>query len=262
MPEFQEKSIVRSTEQFGSGFHRLTLHAPRIAAVALPGQFVMATCSDTLDPLLRRPFSIHRCPTPELIQLLIRVVGRGTGLLAACSPGQEVGLIGPLGRGFSLKAKSPSCLVGGGIGIAPLLFLADRLKTENPAAIEDCHVLLGARSGPELAPLAADFSALGCQVETATDDGSLGHHGLVTDLLPPHLPGIHKVYVCGPQPMMAAVASLCRSAEVGCEASLEAHMACGLGACLGCTVHGVRRQYLHVCKDGPVMIAEEVAWDR
>lgn len=218
----------------------------------------MATCGPTLDPLLRRPFSIHRCSGPETIQLLIRVIGRGTELLARCRPGESVSLIGPLGRGFRLPAPTtPVCLVGGGIGIAPLLFWADRLD-----APERCAVLLGSRTGEELTELTAAFSQLGCRVETATDDGSLGHHGLVIDLLIPHLTTVSKVYACGPHPMLAAVAAACRSARVPCEVSLEAHMACGLGACLGCTVPGADGRYLHVCKNGPVMAAEEVAWNR
>jgi dihydroorotate dehydrogenase electron transfer subunit len=125
-----------------------------------------------------------------------------------------------------------------------------------------CRVLLGGRSSDEILFLTAEFTRLGYLVETATDDGTLGHRGLVTDLLPPSLPLMKQVYVCGPHPMMAAVAGMCREAGVACQASLEAHMACGLGACLGCTVHGTETLYRHVCKHGPVFNAEEVAWTR
>ncbi len=261
MPEYQENSIVESVEQLAGTLFRLTLVAPSIAATAQPGQFVMAACGPSLDPLLRRPFSIHRILDPDRIQLLFRVVGKGTGLLAGCKPGQPLSLIGPLGRGFRPPPQGPVCLVGGGIGIAPLLFLADRFRaaSSNPLA---CTVLLGAQTGDELTSLAREFAALRCQVETATDDGSLGYHGFVTDLLAPHLATAQQVYVCGPQPMMARVALESQAAQVGCQASLEAHMACGLGACLGCTIHGSDERYRHVCKHGPVFQAEEVAWTR
>lgn len=260
MPEYQEKSIVHAVEHLAGAFLRLTLHAPLIAAAAEPGQFVMAACGPSLDPLLRRPFSIHRRLGNDRIQLLIRVVGRGSELLTALRPGQPLSLVGPLGRGFQPPPPGPVCLVGGGIGIAPLLFWADRLHADRPATMPT--VLLGSRTGNELTDLASEFGALGCRVATATDDGTLGHHGLVTDLLARQLATAKKVYVCGPQPMMAAAAGMCRAMHVPCEVSLEAHMACGLGACLGCTVHGSRGHYLHVCKDGPVMNAEEVAWTR
>jgi dihydroorotate dehydrogenase electron transfer subunit len=261
MPEYQENSIVQKVEPLTGDFFRLTLSAPQIASTALPGQFVMAACGPFQDPLLRRPFSIHRSNGADAIQLLIRVIGKGTDLLARAQPGQTLSLIGPLGKGFDSTPDRPICLVGGGIGIAPLLFLAERMRMRQVGAFS-CLALLGSRSGAELTPLVTEFNALGCQVETATDDGSLGHHGLVTDLLAGQLARVHRVATCGPQPMMATVAGLCRTAGVPCEASLEAHMACGLGACLGCTVHGTDGRYLHVCKSGPVVNAEEVAWNR
>jgi len=248
-------------EQLTETLFRLTLTAPLIATSAQPGQFVMAACGPALDPLLRRPFSIHRCMGLDRIQLLFRVVGKGTGLLARSMPGQQLSLIGPLGHGFQLAPKGPVCLVGGGIGIAPLLFLADRLCATNSAPLS-CSVLLGAQTGVELSSFTREFSALDCQVETATDDGSLGHHGFITDLLASHLATAQQVYVCGPHPMMTRVALQCQAAQVSCQASLEAHMACGLGACLGCTIHGSDQRYRHVCKHGPVFCAEEIAWNR
>jgi dihydroorotate dehydrogenase electron transfer subunit len=258
MPEHQENSIVRQIDQPAETLYRLTLYAPLIAAAARPGQFVMASCGPLLDPLLRRPFSIHRRIGSDMLQLLIRVAGRGSELLTQYRPGQSISLVGPLGQGFQPPPKAASvCLVGGGIGIAPLFFLAERLD-----AGRRCTVLLGSRTGAELSQLAAEFAQLGCRVETATDDGALGHHGLVTDLLAPYLPVTNKVYACGPLPMMASVAAACRKARVACDVSLEARMACGLGACLGCAVHGADGRYLHVCKNGPVMNALEVAWNR
>jgi dihydroorotate dehydrogenase electron transfer subunit len=259
MREYQENSIVQSIEPFTDSIFRLTLHAPLIAQAAQPGQFVMVNCGPSLDPLLRRPFSIHQTGESGTLQLLIKVIGRGTKLLSEMAPGATLSLIGPLGRGFRYQGAAPVCLIGGGIGIAPLLFLARRIRSQSPPP-DSCFVLLGGRTGAEIQPLVMAFDELGCVVNTATDDGSLGHTGLVGDLLPPYLDQVKKVYVCGPHPMMASVARMCMDATVPCEASLEATMACGLGACLGCTIHGADGHYKHVCKHGPVFNAEEVAW--
>lgn len=259
MAEYQKNSVVQSSERLAEGLYRLTLQAPQIAASARPGQFVMVACGDSLDPLLRRPLSIHQIEAGT-IQLLFKVIGRGTRWLSNQTPGQEISLLGPLGHGFHLTATGPIALVGGGIGIAPLSFLARHWRQTAPAT--DCTVLLGGRTRAEIDQLAAEFTLLGCQVRIATDDGSLGHQGLVTDLLPPLLTSLSRVFTCGPFPMMATVARLCQAGAVACETSLEAHMACGLGACLGCAVVSADGQYRHVCKHGPVFKAEEVAWNR
>ena len=262
MSEYQENSVVQKIEQLVDATYRLTLLAPAISAAAQPGQFVMAACGASYDPLLRRPFSIHQVAAEAgTLQLLFKVIGTGTKLLSTLLPGDVVSLIGPLGRGFHFAKESPVCLVGGGMGIAPLLFLAQTIL-EQPLLPDSCVVLLGSRSAADTPQLAAAFADLGCLVRIATDDGSLGHHGLASDLLPPYLSTTKKVFVCGPFAMMAAIAKLSRDSAVPCEVSLEAHMACGLGACLGCTVHGVGGGYKHVCKHGPVFKAEEVVWTR
>lgn len=252
---------MHSIERLSASFFRITLQSPLIATAARPGQFVMAACGTTLDPLLRRPFSIHNRTPDGQLQILFRVIGQGTRLLSESTTGQELSLIGPLGKGFSLQPGEPVGLIGGGIGMAPLLFLVQALLQANGRGT-DCTVFLGSRTADELSQVAANFITLGCRVETATDDGSSGYHGLVTDLLAPQVTRFNKVYTCGPHPMMATVSSICQAAGVACEVSLEAHMACGLGACLGCTVQGARGNYLHVCSHGPVMNAEEVAWNR
>ena len=143
MVEFQEKSDILRTEQLTEGIFRLTLNAPRIAAAARPGQFVMASCGPGLDPLLRRPFSMHQVSRDGQVQILFKVVGRGTDLLARTRPGENLSLLGPLGRGFSLQTDGAICLVGGGMGIAPLLFLASRLG-ELSGGHRSPLVLLGA----------------------------------------------------------------------------------------------------------------------
>ncbi|BCO10315.1 dihydroorotate dehydrogenase B (NAD(+)), electron transfer subunit [Desulfolithobacter dissulfuricans] len=258
MSEFQEKSRIVRIESLTPVIHRLTLHAPRIAGQAFPGQFVMVRVSPTFDPLLRRPLSIHQVSSDGTVQLLFKVVGQGTRLLAGMRTGDYLDMVGPLGRGFTLERDEPFCLVGGGMGIAPLYFLAKRLLqiSRHP----ESTVLLGARTGSELLPLEQEFLRLGCPVHSATDDGSYGHHGFVTELLDDLLARVRRVYVCGPFPMMRIAAMKCLERGVACEVSLETHMACGLGACLGCTMMGGDGAYMHVCKDGPVFPAEKVAW--
>ena len=260
MPPYQRKAEIICTEKLAGDIYRFTLEAPDIATASRPGQFVMVRTAKGMDPLLRRPFSVHQVAAGGLVQILFKVVGKGTQALAGLQTGQHLDLLGPLGRGFALSAGRRHYLLGGGIGIAPLLFLAGQLQAENePAAVK---VLLGARTRDEVTFLVEDFSGLGLEVLAATEDGSLGRQGLVTDLLnlvqnaePP------MVYACGPYPMLRAVVGISRERGWRCQVSLETIMACGIRACLGCAVlradmHG----YVHVCKDGPVFEADEVAW--
>ncbi len=261
MPEFQEKAPLLHREVIAADIFRLTLHAPKIAGAAHPGQFVMLRINNGMDPLLRRPFSIHQVRADGTIQVLFKVVGRGTAQLAGVLPGKHIDCIGPLGRGFSLEGKNRLCLIGGGMGIAPLYFLAERLLQTGKTA-EKNFVLLGARNREELCIFAGEFSELGYTVKSATDDGSMGHHGFVTKLLDPVLPSMERVYTCGPFAMMKICADKACAVGVTCQVSLETHMACGLGACLGCAVNAVDKGYLHVCRQGPVFDANEVAWTR
>jgi dihydroorotate dehydrogenase electron transfer subunit len=258
MPEFQTNCTVIQVEHLGADIFRLTLEAPDIAEVVRPAQFVMVSCGTDQDPLLRRPFSVHGKQAGGCIQLLFKIVGRGTALLAQTRVGQDLSLVGPLGRAFRPPPPTGEvCLVGGGLGIAPLFFLAQWLLEQGTTPL----VLLGAGSAVELSQLRQDFHELGCSVHLSTDDGSLGHHGLVTELLPALSDKVGKLYACGPVPMMAAVARFCGD-RIACEVSLETHMACGLGACLGCAipVPGRSDAYWHVCKHGPVFDAAEVVW--
>ncbi len=259
MPEFQEKCHVHAIEQVAPDVFQLSVHAPRISAAATPGQFVMVRVGEGFDPLLRRPFSIHQQFADGSLSLLFKKIGRGTTRLSRLNNGDVIDIIGPLGRGFDLSCQEPVGLVGGGMGIAPLAFLAKRLAAGEREVAKD-YVLLGARDRHELAPLAAVFTALGYQVRTATDDGSMGHHGFIPDLLADIFSEIQLVYCCGPHPMMKNVVNTCAQADVLCQVSLETHMACGLGACLGCTVAGRDGNYVHVCRQGPVFYAGEVGW--
>lgn len=259
MIEFQENSLVAAKESLTQDVFRITVQAPLIAREAKPGQFVMIRLQDTLDPLLRRPFSIHKVYPDGSLSLLFKVVGKGTSMLSGVTPGTNLNLIGPLGKGFNLSPDASFCMIGGGMGIAPLFFLAQRLLHRDQSS-NNPPVLLGAQTQQELLILAEEFTELGYPVHTATDDGTLGHHGFVTELLDEIIHRVQQVYVCGPMPMMRIVALKCQAAGVSCQVSLETHMACGLGACLGCTFPARGGGYKHVCKDGPVMSADEVEW--
>ncbi|CAK8719490.1 MAG: dihydroorotate dehydrogenase electron transfer subunit [Candidatus Electrothrix sp. AS4_5] len=259
MSEFQQKCTLLTRNRLAPDVFRLTFEAPKLAAQAQPGQFVMVRVIDGLDPLLRRPFSIHRNSVSNgTISLLFKVIGKGTDMLAQRCVGDQLDFVGPLGNGFDLSCKQPICLIGGGMGIAPLLFLAQQLQ-QTGREIEKDHVLLGARNRDELALLAEEFSALGYAVQLATDDGSIGHKGFIPDLLDFVLPTVERVYTCGPHLMMENIVRQCQQAEVSCQVSLETHMACGMGACLGCTVNG-KKGLVHVCKQGPVFNADHLEW--
>jgi len=260
MPAYQQTAEIVRTEKLADDIYRFTMKAPDIAADSKPGQFVMVRAGEGMDPLLRRPFSVHQVAEGGLVQILFKVVGKGTQVLANLQPGQQMDILGPLGRGFTHNSHCPNYLVGGGIGIAPLFFLAKKMLLKNePSAIQ---VLLGARTKDEITSLVDNFESMGLGVQVATEDGSLGKQGLVTDLmasLQHENPAM--VYACGPYPMMRAVVGVCRDKSWECQVSLETIMACGLAACLGCAVlRADMKGYVHACKDGPVFNADDVAW--
>ena len=259
MQIYQQKAEIVRTEKLTDDIYRFTVMAPDIAAAARAGQFIMVRAGENLDPLLRRPFSIHQVSEGGLVQILFKVIGKGTQQIGKLQTGKCLDIFGPLGKGFTYGENEKHCLVGGGIGIAPLLFLAKQLLRKNePSAIK---VLLGARTGDEIGVLQDDFESMGLEVLAATEDGSLGKKGLVTDRMAPINEVRLKIYGCGPYPMLRAVAGLCREKSWACQVSLETIMACGLGACLGCTVLQADMEgYVHVCKDGPVFNADGVAW--
>ena len=260
MQFYKELAEIISREQVAEDTYRFTVKAPGIASTSRPGQFVMVRTGEGLDPLLRRPFSIHQVADGGLVQILFKVIGKGTQALAGMEPGRNMDILGPIGHGFTLANNSQHFLVGGGIGIAPLLFLARRiLKKSEPFSV---RVFLGARTKEEIVFLAEEFESMGLSVETTTEDGSFGKQGLVTELmgdLQQEKPVM--IYGCGPYPMLRAVANICRKNSWGCQVSLETMMACGLAACLGCAVQRAdMKGYVHVCKDGPVFDMDDVAW--
>ena len=256
----QQQATVLWNQQVGPACFRLGLSCPNGYEAAVPGQFVMVQIETTHTPLLRRPFSIFkligRPEQPEGVELLYKSVGRGTLRLAQLTPGCSVDLLGPLGRGFQLPAlpAGKSYLVAGGMGVAPIHFLAVHMKMKGLEPGE-CRLFLGGRSRDELL-CREEFAALGMPVTVTTDDGSSGDQCLITDPLevalktePPD-----GIYACGPHGMLQCVAGLATRFRVACQLSLETMMACGIGACLGCAVPRAdgRQGYRHVCSDGPV----------
>ncbi|MBW1721703.1 MAG: dihydroorotate dehydrogenase electron transfer subunit [Deltaproteobacteria bacterium] len=240
----------------------LGLKAAEIARAAKPGQFIMIRVREEVSPLLRRPFSICGL-SGDVIQVLYRVVGEGTRLMTGLVPGERVSLLGPLGNGFEgPRGGEKPVLVGGGVGVAPLFFLLHVLKGE------EVSFLAGFPSAEDiLTPDLVGIFDVG--FHPATEDGSEGYAGFVTDLLERRLEETGrsgkkvKVFACGPRPMLRKVAMLSLERGIPCEVSLEARMACGLGACQGCAVpaaEGLGRFYFHVCRDGPVFPAAAIDW--
>ncbi|NLB87888.1 MAG: dihydroorotate dehydrogenase electron transfer subunit, partial [Syntrophomonadaceae bacterium] len=227
-----ENGLVIGHSQLDQDLYELEFIAPKIANECMPGQFVHILPGNTLDPLLRRPISLYDVDKKlGSITLLYKVVGKGTNLLTNIKPKEYVNVMGPLGRGFTLISNQNAVLVGGGVGIAPLIYLARRLKENN------CNVTV--IHGTERKSQLVAFNKLleiGVEYLPATMDGTAGYKGLATDLLSKKLDTkeIDFLYTCGPEPMMAIVADYGREKGIMTEVSLEEHMACGVGACLGC----------------------------
>ena len=239
--------IVLERRQLGSRYFSLVLgHGGRMQPVA-PGQFVEVLVEGERAVMLRRPISVHDVDEEAgTMTLLIQIVGNGTRKLAELKAGDKLNMVYPLGHGFSydLRPHTSALLVGGGAGIAPLLHLSKVLKTRGV----DCSILLGGRTA-ELIPVRDEFNPYG-RVCIATDDGSLGHKGLVVEH-PAFGESYDMIYTCGPTPMMKAVARSAAERGIRCEVSLENMMACGVGACL-CCVTDTDEGHCCVCKVGPV----------
>lgn len=246
--------------------HLLAIRSREIALNSKPGQFVMVSPANRgSDPLLKRALAIYSLPPEKdngkIITLLIKVVGEGTRQLASLVKGDETTLIGPLGNGFdtSLASGKTSLIVAGGVGIASVYLLAEKLSKSG----EDVRLLYGAQRAEDLVGL-QDFQNLEIPIQITTEDGSKGLKGRVTQALTPyfarHSPKELTVYTCGPNPMMKAVSKLTATHRVNCQISVETHMACGFGVCLGCSVKTVHSFRL-ACSDGPVFDAQEFVWE-
>jgi dihydroorotate dehydrogenase electron transfer subunit len=267
-PPRQLAAPVVSLEPAGV-YHRLTVHAPHIAAHARPGQFVaVAVGGPDTSMLLRRALSLHRVdPTHGTVQVVFAIAGRGTRWLANVRPDDVLDVVGPLGQPFTLptstgKPAGHALLVGGGYGAAPLLWLAEKLA----AAGHRVDLALGAATADRLCGVDAARAATGTSltgVYITTDDGSEGIAGRVTAALPQALAtGARTVYACGPMPMLAAVAAQAAAAGAVCQVAVEESMACGIGVCMTCVLpaigdDGVARM-VRSCVEGPVFDADRI----
>ena len=288
MKAAQIKAEIISNQRLNGNFWHLEFDSGLIARSAVAGQFVNIRVTDGLAPLLRRPISIHAAKATK-VRVIYEILGKGTQALSEKKPGEFLDVIGPLGNGFVYRCpvKSPGAkniLIAGGMGVAPLVFLAEKLmelKTRNPKP--ETIVFIGAKTKKQIL-CTQEFKALDCIVKLATDDGSVGFKGRVTDLLRVFLEQAPletrqkrplavassnlflmgpakrvRLFSCGPHPMLKAIAEIAGEYKINAQLSLEEHMACGLGACLGCAVM-TKAGYKTVCKDGPVFSSEELVW--
>lgn len=221
-----------------------------------PGQFVQVRVDNSPSTYLRRPISIHNVDREaNELWLLVRLTGEGTRHLALLGAGDTLNVVLPLGNGFTMPAQADEhpLLVGGGVGVAPLLYAGLRMRE---MGVEPTF-LLGARSKDDLLQM-DEFRRVG-RVFVTTEDGSEGEQGFVTQHSLLAAERFTRISVCGPKPMMVAVARFARQAQVACEVSLENMMACGLGACL-CCVEDTDEGHVCVCKEGPVFDIEKLKW--
>lgn len=227
---------------------RLKLDAPDLSVCC--GQFAHVYVP---GKTLRRPISV--CDASDgVLRLVYQIKGEGTAIMAKMQPGQTVDVLLPLGHGFDIDPNKRYCLIGGGIGVPPMLYTAKQCA--------EPLVITGFRS-KNLVILQDDLKAAGAETLLCTDDGTAGQKGFVTDLLSERISEIDEVCACGPTPMLKAVADVCRQAGKPCQISLEERMGCGVGACLVCAVkvrENEEELMKHVCKDGPVFNAEEVVF--
>jgi dihydroorotate dehydrogenase electron transfer subunit len=250
---------------FSHGLFSVTFRCPDLAAAVLPGQFAMVEVADRMRPYLRRAYSVaDSSPRGGEIELLVKTIGPGTATLEVLPEGSPVRLLGPLGNSFlvsDLGSGAQVAIVAGGIGAAPFPLLLAALR----AASVGCDVYLGGRNARELSIRARFEGIVPGDVILASDDGSLGEKGFVTEALARRLDAgkrYARVFACGPMPMFAALAKVTARAGLPAEFSTEAHMGCGFGACLGCVIPGTEKPFLVSCSEGPILPPEKIAWER
>jgi dihydroorotate dehydrogenase electron transfer subunit len=252
-----EIARVLSQEELYQDTFLMWLSCPPVARGASPGRFLMIHCADGYDPLLPRPLSFHRfreVAGERQFAILYDVRGRGTALLSERQAGDQLTVFGPLGKGYEVGPHAQQLLlVAGGLGVAAVVALAEETAGRGKALT----LLQGARTASKLYP--AELLPDDVEVLSATDDGSAGHHGPVTDLLADHLPWADEVFACGPNAMFRAMSQVLGEASTRkpVQALLEERMGCGTGVCYGCAVF-TRRGLRLVCKDGPRFELREV----
>jgi len=268
----QMEGMVVSNERVKSLYYLLGIDCPPIANQNKPGQFVMLKVSDDRSPLLRRPFSVYKgypFNHPEkrkrgYLFILYKKVGAGTRKMTTLKKGQKVDLIGPLGKGFTpppLPSSTSPIFVGGGVGIVSLYPLAEALEGRK------LSVFIGGKTQDDILCV-EDFKKFKSNIFVATEDGSLGVRGTIVDLFLSQREIFKKnktyyLYTCGPIAMLKALAGSVQSKTFICQASLEARMGCGFGACWGCVVKTNHPQtpYQRVCEDGPVFRLKDIVWE-
>ncbi len=268
----QRRQLARDT-------HLVRLECPEIAAQITPGQFIMVRIPDSAEPLLGRAFALYdvihdKRSTAACIDIVFFVIGKITRRLASVGVGERLEIWGPLGNGFVPTTAEHLIMVAGGIGQTPFLALAKEClgvqaygipgrQVQQSKRVSLCY---GVRSADLLTGI-TDFREYGVDVRIATDDGSAGRHGLVSELLADVLTDSEnskRVVCCGPEPMMATIATLCAKHQVACEVSLETPMACGMGICFSCVTQvrddSGQWDYQRTCVDGPVFDATKIVW--
>ena len=280
------RAHVAFNRRISTVYRHLGIVAPGVPRAFGPGQFVMVRPFFSGDPFLPRAFSIYRIALSAdsagpTVEILYKVLGKGTRCLSRLEAGQELEILGPLGNHFTVPEDlDAAVLVAGGIGVPPIAALASQLRNPQslpgrnlPArqagagAVRDCVVFLGGKTSEDILCV-KDFEAAGATVHITTEDGSRGTRGLITDVLEPFLRtsdlGPRTIFTCGPPGMLAAVARLAERFGIACQTSVEANMACGFGACMGCAIEarsdGSGPMYKLVCKDGPVFDSRMIDW--
>ncbi len=253
----QVAAAITANSEIMPGVYLTWLDAPQIASTAQPGQFVMVRCGE--ETLLRRPLSIHQLADETgrtKLALLFTVVGKGTYWLSQRQAGDNIDLLGPLGNSYAIHPSSHNLLLlAGGIGIAPLCFLAQRAISQGHSV----RLLLGASTASQLYP--GYLLPPETELVTTTEDGSAGTKGMITDITPDFISGADQIFACGPNPMYRDIATRNQPLIKPVQISLEMRMGCGFGTCFSCTLK-TKSGLKQVCRDGPVFDLDDILWDK
>jgi dihydroorotate dehydrogenase electron transfer subunit len=248
---------------FSPGLFSVTFYCPPLAGATRAGQFAMVEVPDRIRPYLRRAYSVADVdPGADTVEFLVKTIGRGTAALEEMPDGSKVCLLGPLGNSFTTADLAPGsrvAIVAGGIGAAPFPMLLRAIAEAGLAA----DLYLGGRNARELSMRCRFDGLVPGETILATDDGSLGEKGFVTQALARRLSAgerYARVFACGPMPMFAALAKVVGPAGIPSEFSTEAEMGCGFGACLGCVIPGTEKPFIVSCSEGPILSPEKIRW--
>jgi dihydroorotate dehydrogenase electron transfer subunit len=251
-------SIIQN-DKVSSDCYKLKILAPKIAKESQPGQFVHIKIQQKNGPLLRRPFAVHNAEQNKILEVLYKIRGQGTSILSSKAKNDKLDIIGPLGHGFNIDSKSKEAfIIAGGMGIAPLLFLIKELVKKGKKVIS----FIGSSCEDNI--LCYDeINKLQGELVLATEDGSKGKKGKVTEIFRDYLKNVKKkngeIFAAGPKAMLEEISKLSYHFNIPAQLSLDEIIACGVGACLGCAVK-TKKGYKLACKDGPIFKADEIIW--